>query len=260
MKWRLVDLSLCLEPSLSEPEPVAIETVSHKEGAALLTKGSGVDPESFPGGMALSLERIRLTSHSGTHVDAPLHYGPTCMNKPARSIDEIPLDWFFGQSLVLDCSEQASTECVSLTEIQQALSHQKLAIDPHDIVLINTKASRLWGSSEYFTSFRGMSLEATNWLLDQGVRVIGIDSFGFDAPFKTMIRSHLDTGDQSALWPCHMLGREREYCQIERLTNLEALPKHAKFLTSCFPIKLKGCGAGPARVVAMILNDNQQGE
>ncbi len=254
MKWQLVDLSLHLEPSLSEPEPVAIQTVSHKEGASLLTQGSGINPDNFPDGLGLSLERICLTSHSGTHVDAPSHYGPTCMNQRARAIDEMPLEWFFGPSVVLDCSQNKHTT-VSLEEIKEALRVQKITLDPHDIVLINTGAAILWGTTEYFTAFRGMSVEATNWLLDQGIKVIGIDSFGFDAPFKTMIQEHLETGDQKVLWPCHMLGRDREYCQIERLANLDALPKDKKFLTSCFPIKLKGCGAGPSRVVALIIKE-----
>ena len=252
MKPMLIDLSLPLEYSESEPEPVEIEFVTHREGAQLLTKISGISPDSFPDGLAVNLERIRLTSHSGTHVDAPLHYGPVSENKNARSIDEMPLDWFFGIGVMLDCQLENSDIPVQLEEIRKAMESQGLNIEPGDIVLIHTGADKLWGKLEYFTNFRGISLEATEKLLDWGVRVIGVDSFGFDAPFHKMTGKYKTTDDQSSLWPCHMLGRKREYCQIERLTNLALLPKNKKFIISCFPIKLKGCGAGPSRVVAII--------
>jgi kynurenine formamidase len=254
MNHKFIDLSLPLENSKSEPEPVVIDYVTHREGACILTKNTGLSPDSFVDGLAVNLERIRLTSHSGTHVDAPLHYGPISQNQKSKSIDEMPLHLFFGQALMLDCSGSEAKETVQPDEIEDALESQQLSIVPGDIVLIHTGADKLWGSAEYFTDFRGISLEATEKLLDFGVKVIGVDCFGFDAPFQKMIDAYKKTHDQSVLWPCHMIGRKREYCQIERLTNLSLLPRESKFLLSCFPIKLKGCGAGPSRVVAIIEN------
>jgi kynurenine formamidase len=251
MKWHLVDLTVPLETTTSEPEPINIEWIDHRQGAFLLTKESQVHADSFPEGLGLNLERIQLTSHSGTHVDAPIHYGPTSQGKKARSIDEMPLDWFFGPAVVLDCRTDHH-EHVTCQEIKDALRRQKLSLESGDIVLINTGADRLWGTRDYFTKFRGMSVEATKWLINREIRVIGVDSFGFDPPFHKMIGSYEKTGDQQALWPCHMLGREHEYCQIERLANLSLLPTDCKFLISCFPIRLKGCGAGPSRVVALL--------
>ena len=252
MKYRFVDLSLPIEASISEPEPVKIERIDHREGAFLLTQGSGLHADHFPDGLGLSLERIELTSHSGTHVDAPVHYGPLSEGKKARSIDEMPLEWFFGPAMVLDCQSEASSEVVACSDLKYAAFKQGLALEAGDLVFIHTGADSLWGTPEYFTSFRGMSVSAVEWLLDQGIRVIGVDSFGFDAPFARMIEAYKREKDERALWPCHVLGRSREYCQIERLANLSALPKHKKFLASCFPIKLKGCGAGPSRVVALL--------
>ncbi len=257
MTYRLIDLSLPLETGLSEPEPVQIERVDHRQGAFLLTQGSDLHADHFPDGLGLSLERIQLTSHSGTHVDAPLHYGPLSEGKRARSIDEMPLDWFFGLALVLDCRSEASSEVVACDELKHAVFSQGLTLEAGDIVFINTGADSLWGTHEYFTSFRGVSLAATEWLLDQGIKVIGVDSFGFDAPFHKMIQASGQGKNGRALWPCHVLGRSREYCQIERLTNLSMLPTHKKFLVSCFPIKLKGCGAGPSRVVAFLEVDHE---
>lgn len=258
MSWHLVDLSVPLESTISEPEPISIELVDHRQGAFLLTQGSGLHADSFPDGLGLSLERIRLTSHSGTHVDAPLHYGPTSEGGKARSIDEMPLEWFFGKGIALDCRTNDAGP-VTCEEIKNALDRQKLKLEAGDIVFINTGADSLWGTSEYFTDFRGVSVEATEWLIDCSIKVIGVDSFGFDPPFQKMILAYQQTGDQEALWPCHMLGRKREYCQIERLANLSLLPVDRKFLVSCFPLKLKGCGASPARVVALLTKEESNG-
>jgi len=89
-------------------------------------------------------------------------------------------------------------------------------------------------------------------LLDLGVKVIGTDAFSLDAPFGDIIRRYRETGDRSVLWPAHVAGRFREYCQIERLANLGALPRAHGFLVSCFPVKIAGAGAGWTRAVALI--------
>jgi hypothetical protein len=86
-----------------------------------------------------------------------------------------------------------------------------------------------------------------------------VGRFGFDPPFQKMIHSYQQTGDQRVLWPCHMLGRRKEYCQIERPANLSFLPISEKLLLSCFPIRLKECGAGPSRVVALLTKESCHG-
>lgn len=252
MNVKYIDLSIPLESNLSEPESVEVEFINHREGAEILTKTSGVSPDSFPNGLGVNFERIKMTSHSGTHVDAPLHYGPYCNEKKARSIDKMPLDWFYGTSLVLDCRGNNTSCSVTLEEVKQALFYQQLDISQKDIVLLSTGADSLWGTPEYFTDFRGVDPSVCEWLIDLGVRVIGVDTFGFDLPFHKMLHAFEETQDPGVLWPCHMLGRKNEYCQIERLANLTSLPKNKKFSISCFPISLKNCGAAPARVIAMV--------
>jgi cyclase len=67
-----------------------------------------------------------------------------------------------------------------------------------------------------------------------------------------MIRRFNETGDSAVLWPAHFAGRWREYCQIERLHNLDSLPTAHGFRISCLPVKLAGSGAGWTRAVALI--------
>ena len=96
-----------------------------------------------------------------------------------------------------------------------------------------------------------------HYLLDLGVRVIGTDAFSLDAPFTDILARWNATGDRSVLWPAHFAGRDREYCQIERLANLDQLPGPTGFTVSCFPVKIVGAGAGWARAVALVHDDGE---
>jgi len=251
METRFIDLSLIIEPNESEPVSPHIEYISYEEGANILGKPAGIKKEDFPGGMAISQEHITLTSHSGTHLDAPSHYGPLCEGKPSKSIEEIPLEWCFNNGVVIHANPYID-EPVSAVEIEAYLDNINYVLQPFDVVLINTGADRLWGTPKYFTEFRGVSLEATKWLTNQGIKIIGVDSFGFDPPFERMLNNYRKSKNNQILWPAHLYGRQKEYCQIERLTNLNAIPMSTGFKVACFPIKIKGAGAGWSRVVAII--------
>lgn len=247
---RLYDLSLSVAPNVSEPVPVTIEYVSHETGAGILGAPIGLESAEWPDRIGLSTEMISLTSHSGTHLDAPLHYGPTCDGMSSKSIEEVPLDWLYRPGVLLRCGGNGATGSITRDEVQAELGRIDHEIAPFDIVLIDSGAARLWGQERYFTDFRGVSVEATDWLTSQGVKVIGIDSFGFDPPFHRMLSDYERTQNRAALWPAHVFGRHREYCQIERLVNLEALPAPSGFTLICFPIKIQRAGAGWVRVVA----------
>lgn len=249
---QLIDLSVTMEPTEGEPVPVQIEYVNHEEGADLLGKPIGIDRKAFPSGMGLSIEFVKLTTHSGTHIDAPAHYGPLCEGQTAKTIEDLPLDWFFQDGVLIDCSEGATDNPIASVEIEQKLAIMNYDIKPFDIVLLLTGADKYWGQPDYFTNFRGVTREATEWLVSRGVKVIGIDSFGFDPPFHKMLEEYKQKQDSDVLWPAHIYGREKEYCQIERLANLGNIPVNTGFTVACFPIKVRNGGAGWSRVVAII--------
>jgi kynurenine formamidase len=97
------------------------------------------------------------------------------------------------------------------------------------------------------TKFAGVSAQAINWLLDKGIRVIGVDSLGFDRPYPAMMKDFISKADKAVLWPAHL-----EYAHIERLANLDKLPEPFGFKVACFPTKIRDAGASFARVVAMV--------
>jgi cyclase len=259
MTARLIDLSTAVDARRWEPEPVEHTPMSPAEGAdhmiAAMREHFGLElsVDELPDGEFLNNDTYKLTVHTGTHVDAPAHYGSRTSYGAPRTVDELPLDWFFRPAFVLDLTGQPAG-AASAGVLRQALDRIGYQPQPLDIALLHTGADRLWGTQEYFTQFTGLDAEATHFLLDLGVKVIGTDAFSLDAPFTHIISSYRQTGNPGVLWPAHFAGRAREYCQIERLANLGALPSPYGFRVSCPPIKLTGAGAGWSRVIA-ILNE-----
>ena len=254
---RLIDLSSTVDARLWEPEPVTHTIMSATEGAVHMTEGMrenfGVDlsPESFPGGEFLTNDMLYLSTHTGTHVDAPAHYGTRPDGAVARTIDEMPLDWFVRPGFVLDVRDLGRSTA-DAEDLSKALDRIGYCPQPLDIALINTGASAWAGTQRYFTEFIGLDGSATRFLLSLGIRVIGTDAFSLDAPFGDIIARYRATQDPSVLWPAHFAGREQEYCQIERLGNLDALPEPHGFTVTCFPVKIARAGAGWTRAVAQV--------
>lgn len=221
----------------------------------------GVDYTAFPDEMAINNEKIKLTTHTGTHLDAPYHFGIRCNGSKAKRIHEIPLEWCFSKGKLLDLSEKEDSTPISKHELEKYIIEHNITIEVGDIVLIATGASKYWNTNEYFTRYRGIMSEGVKYILSFGVKIIGIDSFGFDEPFHNMLEKFLLTGNNKDLWPAHILGRQKEYCHIERLNNLNELAGYKEFYVACFPIKMK-TGASWVRAVAIVdegKSDNKQG-
>ncbi|MFD7990307.1 cyclase family protein [Streptomyces mexicanus] len=254
---RIIDLSTPIDAGVWEPNPVEHEVMSPAEGGRHMAEGMRerygleFDPADLPGGELLSLDTVKLTTHTGTHVDAPSHYGSTAAYGAPRHIDRMPLDWFVRPGMVLDLTGEP-VGAAGADVLRREFERIGREPQPMDIVMLNTGADRIAGTPKYFTDFVGLDASATGLLLDLGVKVIGTDAFSLDAPFTYMIEEFRRTGDRGVLWPAHFLGREREYCQIERLANLDALPAVTGFTVSCLPVKLVNAGAGWARAVAFV--------
>jgi kynurenine formamidase len=178
-------------------------------------------------------------------IDAPWHYAPTAEGRPARTIEQCPLEWFFSDGVVLDLRYKRPGERIAVQDLEAALAAIGHTLAPLEIVLLMTGRDRHLGTREYFDQ-PGMTREGTLWLVEQGIKVIGIDAYGFDRKFEDMAAEFRETGDATKLWEAHFAGIEREYCQIEKLVNLDRLPRPTGFKVACFPIKVEG---GTSRLV-----------
>ena len=250
---RFVDLSAPIVPSPPEtPDPLRTEIVfqGHEAGAATIEALLGVGRELLRDGEGWAVEEFtRLGTHNTTHVDAPWHYNSTIAGERALTIDELPLEWFHAPGVVLDFSHKADGEAVTVPEIDDALAALDRDIQPLDIVLIRTGRDAFLDAPDYMIKGPGVTAEATRRLYELGVRVMGIDAWGWDAPLHMQAERAKEKGEPGVFWAAHQC--DLAYSQIERLCNLGSLPSSG-FTISCFPLKVVGGSAGPARVVAIV--------
>lgn len=247
-----IDLSVPTEMGPSEPLPIEVKHEPHEQAVEIMQLMFGCKKEDLPRGLGWANDTVTMGAHSGTHVDAPWHYAPTSAGQRARTIDEMPLEWFFGDGVVLDVRHKPRGSGVTIDDLIEALKKINYVLKPQDIVMIQTGADKEWGGPEYFNAGCGMLATSTRWLIDQGVRVMGIDAWGWDRPFWAIKEEFERTGDSSILWEAHYVGIDREYCHIEKLANLDKLPGPYGFKVACFPVKLAGGSAGWTRVVAIV--------
>jgi kynurenine formamidase len=138
----------------------------------------------------------------------------------------------------------------SAADVENELKRIGRELEPFDIVLVNTRAGSRYGEADYLEAGCGMGREATLYLTERGVRVTGIDAWSWDAPFSHTKKKVDVTQRYELIWEGHKAGRERAYCHMEKLHNLEALPS-AGFDVCCFPVKVKRASAGWTRAVAV---------
>lgn len=257
MSRTFVDLSIALDPEVITDPPFmrpSIQRQGHRETVAeLQTFFPGVTAEQLAGGEGFAAsEVLTLSTHNGTHLDAPWHYHPTMNNgERAITIDEVPLDWCFRPGVKLDLRHLPDGHVVTAAEIEAALAATGHDLQPLDIVLVNTRAGSRLGQPDFLGAGVGIGREATLYLTRRGVRVTGTDAWSWDAPFAITAARVAETGDASLIWEGHKAGMEIGYCHMEKLTNLEMLPP-AGFMVACFPCKVKGGSAGWTRAVAIL--------
>ena len=264
VRRRFIDLTIAIEPDLPSDPPMMIPKINymdHDQGAESMTLFfPNLKKEDLPGGKGWAVEQIELSTHSGTHLDAPWHYHPLMdKDKKAMTIDEIPLEWCMGDGVVLDMRHLEDGYKVRPDDLEACLERIGYTLKPGDIVLVMTGAAAFWESPEYMLKGCGMGREATLWLTDRGIRVVGTDAWSWDPPLPLTAREFLRTGDASIIWEGHFAGIERGYCHMEKLTNLDKLPPFG-FTVVCFPVKIKHASAGWVRAVAILEDEKPRGD
>ena len=250
---KLVDLSAPIAPS--PPETIAplrtdVDYSDHAEGAEQIAAMFRVGPELLRDAEGWATETFtRLGTHNSTHVDAPYHYNSRIGGEPAQTIDELPLDWFYRPGVVLDFDGRDDGDVIDTPDVEAALRAAGHELAERDIVLVRTGRDAHLDAPDYMIRGPGVTAAATHWLHDRGVRVMGIDAWGWDRPLHLQAQEALAAGRPGIFWAAHQAGIA--YAQIERLANLGELPPTG-FTVACFPLRLVGGSAAPARVVAIL--------
>jgi kynurenine formamidase len=250
---RIIDLSALITPSSPDAPPfyrTGIVYSDHAAGAGQIEALMQVPRALLRDGEGWATEELNgFGTHNSTHVDAPWHYNSRIQGERAQTIDELPLEHFFGPGVVLDMTRKADGDAVTATDIEAELARIGHSLQPGDIVLVRTDRDAFYGQPDYAFRGPGVTAEATHWLYERGVRVMGIDAWGWDQPLNMQAREAITRQEQGVFWSAHQV--DLPYMQIERLVNLAALPPTG-FQVACFPLKIKGGSAAPCRAVAIL--------
>jgi kynurenine formamidase len=173
---RFVDLSAPIRsdpPETPDALRTEIEFAAHEEGARAIEGMLGVGPELLRDREGWAVETfLRFGTHNSTHVDAPWHYNSTVEGARAKTIDELPLEWFHAPGVVLDFTAKADGEAITTEEIEAELKRIGHELAALDIVLVRTGRDAAYGTLEYMGLGPGVTADATRWLHGRGVRVM----------------------------------------------------------------------------------------
>lgn len=190
----------------------------------------------WPGSPAIELKRrldldrgdiandttLHFSVHTGTHVDAPLHFLPE-----GSSVEQMPLEILIGLVMVADLSNVDVVTPAALEQLAIPTETERL--------LIRTRNSRLWqsGVREFQPDFVALTADAAQWVVDREIRLIGVDYLS--------VQRFQDSSET------HLILLQAEVVIIEGL-NLAQVPA-GEYELFCLPLKLAGVEGAPARAI-----------
>jgi kynurenine formamidase len=235
---RIVDLSMPVHADMVTfprvPAPTLVQYESHEAFAERIGAAAH-------GVTSLTASSLVVTNdHVGTHCDARRHIVPD-----AGGPDTIPLEYCISDGVLLDFTDREPGYVIGAGDVAAALDRIDYAVKERDIVLIHTGAGAYNTEERYRTDHPGMSANATRWLIERGVRMMGCDAITFDPPVWAMFERKL-------FWEAHRVMWDEEYWHLENLMNLERIGRPHGFQLIVLPVKWVGTTAAPVRAVAVL--------
>jgi kynurenine formamidase len=214
------------------------------EGFELKKDAEGVTPAGY----YYAANSFSTAEHGGTHLDAPAHFA-----QGKQSVEQIPLQRFFGPAVVVDVTKQSEANAdyqVSVDDLTRA-EKENGPFYGETIILLRTGFSRRWPDAANYLGtaergagavpklhFPGLHPEAAKWLVEKGIRAVGIDTASIDYGQSTMFESH------RILYAANVPA-------FENLTALERLPQRGANIVA-LPMKIAHGTGAPLRAVAIL--------
>ncbi len=179
-------------------------------------------PSHLDRGDVMTLSRVEMGAHTGTHVDAPAHFLPG-----GTTVDALDLGVLIGPAQVVYTPGVDAISAAVLETLDLSPSSTR--------VLFRTRNSDLWneGEGEFRPDYVGITTAGLRWLVDRGVRLVGIDALSV-APYDETVVAH-------------QLLLAKGVIVVEGLNLTGIAP--GEYLLVCLPLRLNGAEAAPARAV-----------
>ena len=171
-----------------------------------------------------NITQISIGSHQGTHLDAMYHF-----LDDGKTLDQMPLDWFYGPAHVLRIPKGAGEELTV-----EDFAPFEAVLTPGAKVIYETGWHRRFGAEDFFSAFPSLTLAAGEYLASRGIRMLGMDT---PTPSRDWYEIH------------HIL-LGAEIVVVESLAHLDAVPDRFTFMG--FPLNLLGRDGSPIRAVGLV--------
>ena len=177
-----------------------------------------------------NLELLFLSSHSGTHLDEPIHFVDRGL-----AIDKIPLKRLVTDAILCNIKNGVNESITSKNILEFEAKNGK--IKPNKALIFSTGWWKNLARKDYFTKNPGLSASAAKYLSQRRVNLVGIDS------------PSIDLGKDSEFSAHHIL-LKKDVLILENLCNLERIHS-TRFKLVVLPLKLKGATGSPVRAIAL---------
>ncbi len=187
-------------------------------------------PHNSVASIGYNITQISLSTHQGTHLDAPFHF-----YDDGKTVDQMRLEQFYGPATLVDLAPGKRLAPKTPLTVDMFEPHAK-KFQAGAKIIYRTGWSRMFGKPQYFSDFPTLTLDAARWIADHRIGLLG-----------------MDTPTPSTDWKeCHhiLLKDGVEIVIVEGLTNLEKLPERFGFVG--FPLNIKGRDGAPIRAVAVV--------
>ncbi len=171
---------------------------------------------------------LRMTTHTGTHMDAPAHLFP---DRP--TLDRLPAAQFIGRALAVDCRHLHEGEAITM----DCLRPYGEKADQADFLLFNLGWDKRWGTDAYFGDYPCLDGNVMDYVIAERYKGVGFDVIGLDPIADENLTRH------------KMLLSARDIVNIENLAHLDQCGRDL-FNFSCFPLRLENADGSPIRAVA----------
>ncbi|GAB5471997.1 MAG: cyclase family protein [Maribacter sp.] len=173
---------------------------------------------------------LHLYSHSGTHMDAPHHFGVN-----DQTMDKIPAARLISEAWVVDLTSVVPKESITIAHLESIENK----LQKGQSVLLHTGWSERLGTDAYRNQLPRISAELAHWLGKKGVNMLGVEP-----------PSVADVNDLEEVTEVHTILMQNDIVIIEGLTNLEQLSRE-KVTLIALPLKVENGDGAPARVIAL---------
>ncbi|MBS7611126.1 cyclase family protein [Candidatus Bathyarchaeota archaeon] len=188
----------------------------------------------------------QMTTHSGTHIDAPLHF-----IVGGKSTDQLPIDAFAGEGLVVDLSYKKAGEPITINDLKAYENEIRLG----DVLMLHTGWDKKFGfNPEYLFEWPYVIEETAEYLVEKKIKALGVDTLSVGG-WDGQLPGHGPVAVEGSPARVHRILLGAGIILIESLRNLNSVLDGRKYRRAYFiyaPIAFKDSDGGPCRALAMI--------